>query len=67
MRKPIASLILLVFIIAWAMIAATVGSAITDWPRWTQLVFYAVAGTGWILPLRPLFRWMNSPTNGEES
>ncbi|MBB4658570.1 DUF2842 domain-containing protein [Parvularcula dongshanensis] len=25
------------------------------------LVFYVVAGTAWAFPLKPVFRWMNSP------
>ncbi|KCZ94412.1 DUF2842 domain-containing protein [Hyphomonas johnsonii] len=60
MRKIVASLVLLAFIAVWIFVAATVGSATSAWPRWTLPLFYIVAGFGWILPIRPLFRWMNS-------
>lgn len=59
-RKPIAILALLAILISWVVIAATIGSAITGAPGWVQLVFYVVAGIGWIVPLRPIFMWMNS-------
>jgi hypothetical protein len=26
---------------------------------WAGLGFYAIAGIAWVLPLRPLMRWMN--------
>lgn len=67
MRKPIATLLLLSFIAFWIWIAGTVGSALTDAPQFLQLIFYIVAGLGWILPLRPLFKWMNAnETNTQE-
>lgn len=60
MRKPIASLILLAFIIAWIVIVGTLSGMTGTWPRWAQPLFYIVAGFGWIIPLKPLFAWMNS-------
>jgi len=59
-RKPIAILALFAVLIVWIVAAATIGSAITGAPGWIQLVFYVMAGFGWILPLRPVFLWMNS-------
>lgn len=67
MRKPIAMLITFVFLAAWAVGAATIGSNMTDWPRLVQLVFYVVAGIGWAFPLKPLMTWMNTPQDaGDE-
>tara|TARA_R110000787_G_scaffold97505_8_gene201137 strand:- start:49 stop:255 length:207 start_codon:yes stop_codon:yes gene_type:complete len=60
MRKPVASLILLAFIALWIFLVGTFSGMIGSWPRWAQLVFYIVAGFGWIVPLKPLFAWMNS-------
>ena len=65
MRKPIASLILLACIIAWIVVVGTLSGLIGTWPRWAQLVFYIVAGFGWIIPLKPLFAWMNSGAQQE--
>jgi hypothetical protein len=60
MRKPVASLILLGLIIAYIVLIGTFSGMIDVWPRWAQLVFYVIAGFAWILPLKPLFAWMNS-------
>ena len=60
MRKPIAMLVMLAFMALWIWGAGTVGTHLTGIPDWAQLVFYVVAGIGWILPLRPLLKWMNA-------
>ena len=62
MRKPVASLILLVFIALYIVLVGTFSGMIDGWPRWAQLVFYVIAGFAWILPLKPLFAWMNGGT-----
>ncbi|WP_340694107.1 DUF2842 domain-containing protein [Hyphomonas sp.] len=66
MRKPVASLILLTFIALWIFLVGTFSGMIASWPRWAQLVFYIVAGFGWIAPLKPLFAWMNSGPQDEQ-
>ena len=66
MRKVIASLVLLAFMAFWIWLAATVGAQSGNWPKWAQLLFFVVAGIGWILPIRPLFAWMNSPKHAED-
>lgn len=60
MRKIIASIVMLAFLALWIYLAATIGTQITDAPGWLQLIFYIIAGFAWVLPLRPLLRWMNS-------
>ena len=60
MRKLVAMLVTLSFLALWIAGAATIGSSITDAPKWVQLLFYIVAGIGWALPLKPLMLWMNS-------
>lgn len=66
MRKPVAILLMLAFMALWVWGAATIGSRLTGAPSWLQLVFYVVAGIGWVLPLRPLFLWMNANQPPEE-
>ncbi|MBI1255144.1 MAG: DUF2842 domain-containing protein [Hyphomonas sp.] len=66
MRKPVAVLVLLAFMALWIWGAGTVGSRLTEMPGWVQLIFYVVAGFGWILPLRPLLKWMNANQPPEE-
>jgi len=66
MRKPVAILLMLAFMALWVWGAATIGSRLTGVSGWLQLVFYVVAGIGWVLPLRPLFLWMNANQPPEE-
>ncbi len=61
MRKVVAMLILFAFIGLWIWAIATVGVWIADWNGWIQALFYLAAGVLWVFPLRPVFRWMNSP------
>ncbi len=60
MRKFTAMLAMLVFLILYAGLAATIGSALTETPRLVQLGFYVIAGIAWVFPLKPLFNWMNA-------
>lgn len=60
MRKVIAGIVLLAFIVLWIFLAASIGTRLTAAPGWAQLVFYILAGIAWVIPLRPLMRWMNS-------
>lgn len=60
MRKGLAAIAILAIIAIWIVLFGTIGSRITDWPFWAQLPFYVIAGIAWILPVRPVLRWMNS-------
>jgi hypothetical protein len=60
MRKAVGCLALLAYVAFYAMLAATLGAVLLPvLPFWAELIFYAVAGVIWILPLKPLFAWMN--------
>ncbi|MEM7661858.1 MAG: DUF2842 domain-containing protein [Pseudomonadota bacterium] len=61
MRKIVASLALLTFMFIYIVIVAGLGSQITGANGFLQLIFYIAAGFAWIIPIRPLFRWMNTP------
>jgi hypothetical protein len=59
-RKALGCLVLLIYLGAYAVLAASLGVALAPiLPAWAQLIFYAVAGVIWIFPLKPLFSWMN--------
>lgn len=61
-RKAVGCLALLVYLALYTIIAATIGGALADrWPTWAVLVFYAIAGFAWVLPLKPLIAWMKRP------
>ncbi|HEX5184064.1 MAG TPA: DUF2842 domain-containing protein [Allosphingosinicella sp.] len=56
-RKPAGVFLILLLIVFWAWLAATVA----DWlpaSRPLRLLFFVAAGLVWILPLKPLLRWM---------
>ena len=57
-RKPAGIFLILLLILVWCVIVATVADGIATWPWPLKALFYTVAGIVWILPLRPLLRWM---------
>ena len=59
-RRIVASIVLIVFLGGWIWGAATIGSMLVSAPKWLSLIFFAVAGIGWAVPLKPVFKWMNS-------
>ena len=59
-RKAFGCFLLLAYLAVYAALAATLGAYI--WaraPNWAGLIYYALAGVIWVLPLKPLFGWMN--------
>jgi hypothetical protein len=62
-RRALGSLAILVWLVAWIVGAAIVGDRIAGAPWPVLTAFYAVAGVAWVIPLRPLFRWMGGGSN----
>ena len=59
-RKPAGIGLILAIITLWAVIIASVAGRIGAMPRPVQAVFYLIAGIAWILPLKPLLRWIET-------
>ena len=57
-RKPAGIFLILVLITAWSVAVATGADHIGGAPWPLQALFFLVAGIAWILPLKPLIRWM---------
>lgn len=57
-RKPAGMFLILTLIALWTGIVVSVSPWVGTWPVLVQAIFYLVAGTVWILPLKPLLRWM---------
>lgn len=57
-RKPAGIFLILLLITVWAVIVVSASAWLTGLPWPVHLVFYVVAGIVWILPLKPLLRWM---------
>jgi len=61
-RKLIGTVVLLVFLAAYALAVVGVSSGrIASASAPTQLAFFVVAGLAWILPAGLLIRWMQRP------
>jgi hypothetical protein len=58
-RKALGAIAILAYLTAYIAIAAMAGEQALKLGAWAGLGFYAIAGIAWVLPLRPLMRWMN--------
>lgn len=59
-RKPAGVFAILLLIAAWAALVASLAGFVEKWPVLVQSGFYLIAGIIWILPLKPLLRWMET-------
>ena len=59
-RKPAGTFAILALIALWAVAIASLAGTVGRWPVLLQTIFYLVAGIAWILPLKPLLRWMET-------
>ncbi|QDP20289.1 DUF2842 domain-containing protein [Sphingomonas xanthus] len=59
-RKPAGIFAILLLIIGWAVLIASLAGSVGRWPVLLQGAFYLFAGLAWILPLKPLLRWMET-------
>lgn len=51
---------ILALISIWALLIASLANVVGSWPVLVQAAFYLVAGIIWIIPLKPLLRWMET-------
>ncbi|MGA8694489.1 MAG: DUF2842 domain-containing protein [Xanthobacteraceae bacterium] len=67
LRKLFGAVALFVLVIVWALIAMAVAQfpAIRD-NTVLSILYYVVAGLGWILPAMPLVSWMSTPRPGSK-
>ena len=59
-RKPAGIFAILALIAVWAVLVASLAGTVGGWPILVQSVFYLVAAIAWVLPLKPLLRWMET-------
>ncbi len=61
-RKFIGTVGLLALVCVWGLLAmALAQSVLTDINGFVAVIYYVVAGLGWILPAMPLISWMARP------
>ena len=59
-RKPAGIFAILALIAGWAVLVVSLSAEVGTWPILAQAIFYLIAGIAWILPLKPLLRWMET-------
>jgi predicted membrane channel-forming protein YqfA (hemolysin III family) len=59
-RKLAGILLILLLIAVWAAFVASLSRIVSAWPILVQAPFYLVMGIIWIIPLKPLIRWMEN-------
>lgn len=59
-RKLVGVALILLIIVVWAGLVASLAPFVGRWPVLIQAPFYLVMGLVWILPLRPLVRWIET-------
>jgi hypothetical protein len=64
-RKFIGAVALLILVIGWTLIAMALAQLpVIKANGIVEVIYYVLAGLGWVLPAMPLIRWM-SPRSGE--
>jgi len=59
-RKLIGTIALLVLVAVWGLLAmALAQSVLTNINGLVAVIYYVVAGLGWVLPAMPLISWMS--------
>ena len=57
-RKAVGILAILLLIAGWSVAVATLAEPVLRQPWPLVALFFLVSGTVWVLPLKPLLRWM---------
>lgn len=52
--------LILLLIAVWAAFVASLARIVGQWPVLVQAPFYLVMGIIWIIPLKPLVRWIQT-------
>ncbi len=60
MRKFIGAATILVWVTAYIAVVAVIGDRVTKEPLWIQLLFFPIAGLAWVVPIKPLLKWMHA-------
>ena len=64
LRKFIGAVALFALVIVWALMAMALAQAPTIRDSGVlSVIYYVIAGLGWILPAMPLVRWMSRSTD----
>jgi hypothetical protein len=66
-RKLIGAVVLVVFVLVYALVAMTIGAAkLPGTSLLVQTLYFAIAGLIWVIPAGLIIKWMQRPDAGEE-
>lgn len=59
--RTLAGIVLILLLIGvWAAFVASLARTVGTWPILIQALFYLIMGIAWIIPLKPLVRWIQT-------
>ena len=59
-RKLLGITLILLLIVVWAAFVASLARTVGGWPILVQAIFYLMMGLVWIMPLKPVVRWIQT-------
>ena len=59
-RKGAGMMLLLGWMVGWIALAATAWDVFAGWSWPFHALYFLIAGIGWVMPLKPLLRWMET-------
>jgi predicted membrane channel-forming protein YqfA (hemolysin III family) len=59
-RKLAGIALILLLILAWASFVASLAPVVGKWPVLLQAPYYLFMGVAWVIPLKPLIRWVET-------
>lgn len=59
-RKLVGIALIVLLIAVWAAFVASLARIVGSWPILVQAPFYLIMGIAWVLPLKPLVRWIQT-------
>ena len=52
--------LILLLIVVWAAFVASFARIVGTWPILVQAAYYLFVGVVWVIPLKPLIRWIQT-------
>lgn len=59
-RKLAGIALIIAIIVLWATFVASLAPFVGKWPALVQAPYYLFVGVVWVLPLKPLVRWIET-------
>ncbi len=59
-RKLAGIALIMLLILFWAAFVASLAPIVGKWPVLAQAPYYLFVGVAWVIPLRPLIRWIET-------